>query len=613
MDSFILTSLLALAISTSCVWLTKNLAYRRGWVAKPVQDRWHKKRIALFGGVGIFAGFIGANATLLTSVTSRDTLMMMGVLLVGASIIFLVGLVDDVRGLKVAHKLVIEIVVASLPVMFGFVWQFTPWHMVNVVATYFWFIGIMNAVNMLDNMDGLSSGIVMISTMTIIIIQEMPNNSPGDHLYLGVALAFLFSTLGFWIFNRYPATIFMGDSGSLMLGYVLAFLAIPSYLNGYMGSSSSILALLLPVSILAVPIFDTCFVTIIRKLNDLPASQGGRDHSSHRLVGLGLSESQAVNLLYGLGIMGGVIAVLMSRWPEYVTVFLVIYAVMLGLFGVYLGKVKVYPEMVNGGRGYWTPIVSELFYKRNAAEVMLDIIIIVASYYLAYLLRFEDALKENSVTYVQSLPLVVASCILSFYQNRIYEGIWKFISVKDCLRYLKSSIMGTIGAVLLITLIYRFDNYSRTVFVIFNLLLFTSLAGSRLFFRLIDNVLAERQGNLGRRIVIYGAGEGGKALYEETIRNQAYRDYKVIAFVDDDASKHKRSIAGVSIVDINSLNGWSDQIDEVWLSSNKIDDNSIRRVYEQLGRRLEVKRFKLTLERVWPTARKSAQGNPRIS
>lgn len=600
MTSIALSSVIAFVVSASCVWLTKTMAYRYGWVARPKKDRWHKKPVALYGGVGMFLAFIATVVVLLANDISRNAFGAMCALLAGASLVFVTGLIDDLRNLKPMPKLVVEIVAASIPIFYGLVLQLTPWYLVNVMVTYFWFIGIVNAVNMLDNMDGLSSGIVMISTITIMVIVGMNQSYTYDAVFLHIALAFFLSVLGFWIFNRYPATIFMGDSGSLFLGYVLAFLAIPSKLNGYMGISSSVLTLLLPVAILAVPIFDTLMVTIVRKNYGRRASQGGRDHSSHRLVGLGFSEPKAVNILYGLGIAGGMMAWLLSRWPEYATLCLSIYIIFLGLFGIYLGKVKVFAEPTDAEiRGHWTPIVSKLFYKRNVAEILLDSTIVASSYYLAYLLRFENPtdLSANAGTYVQSLPLVVASCIMSFYVYRIYEGIWKFISVNDIMRFLKSTIMGTLTAVVIITLVYRFQGYSRTVFIIFNILLFVSMLGSRLFFRIIDNLLAKHSADQGKLVLIYGAGEGGKVLFEEIMRNPLYRDYRVVGFIDDDTNKHNRTIAGISIMGIDSLKMEDKQIDELWLSSEKIGNNSIRRIFEQLGDGIEIKRFILTLRK----------------
>jgi UDP-GlcNAc:undecaprenyl-phosphate GlcNAc-1-phosphate transferase len=601
MTSIALSPVIAFVVSASGVWLTKTMAYRYGWVARPKKDRWHKKPVALYGGVGMFLAFFATVVVLLANDISRNAFEVMCALLAGASLVFVTGLIDDLKNLRPMPKLVVEIVAASIPIFCGLVLKLTPWYLVNVMATYFWFIGIVNAINMLDNMDGLSSGIVMISTITILAIVGMNQSYTYDAVFLHIALAFFFSVLGFWIFNRYPATIFMGDSGSLFLGYVLAFLAIPSKLNGYMGISSSVLTLLLPVAILAVPIFDTFIVTMVRKNYGRRASQGGRDHSSHRLVGLGFSEPKAVNILYGLGIVGGMVAWLLSRWPEYATFCLSIYIIFLGLCGVYLSKVKVYAEPTDAEiRGHWTPIISELLYKRNAAEIMLDSIIVASSYYLAYLLRFESAtaLSANAGKYVQSLPMVVASCIVSFYVCRIYEGLWEFISVNDIMRFLKSTIMGTLAAVVIITLVYRFQGYSRTVFVIFNTLLFVSMAGSRLFFRFIDNLLAKHRADQGKLVLIYGAGEGGKVLYEEIMRNPLFRDYRVVGFIDDDRKKHNRAIAGIRIRGIHSLKREDEQIDEVWLSSDMIDDSAIRKVREQLGNRVEVKRFNLTLEQV---------------
>lgn len=584
-------SVIAFLVSASCVWLTKTMAYRYSWVASPKKDRWHKKPVALYGGVGMFLAFIVPVVVLLTNDISRNVFGVLCAFIAGVTLVFAIGLIDDLRNLKPMPKLVIEIVAASLPIFYGVVLQFTPWHLVNVMITYFWFIGIVNAINMLDNMDGLSSGIVMIATITIVLIVGTNQSFTSNGVFLFIAFVFYFSVLGFWIFNWHPATIFMGDSGSLFLGYVLAFLAIPSELNGHMGLSSSVLKLLVPAAIVAVPIFDTLLVSIVRKNNGRLASQGAKDHSSHRLVGLGLSEPKAVMVLYGLGIAGGVVSWLLSRWPEYAGVFLSLYVISLVLFGVYLSKVKVYADAKT--KRPWISVLSKLIYQRNIAEILLDSFIVGSAYYLAYLLRFESiiAFRVHAAQYVHSLPMVVASCIVSFYFCRIYEGPWKFTSIADIQKILKGTIIGTLTAVIIITLAFRFAGYSKTVFVIFATLLFLLMSGSRLFFKLLDNLLSNNGNDHIKRVLIYGAGERGKVLYEEILRNPQYQEYSVIGFIDDNNNKQPCSMYGMRIMDSYSVHGEDEKIDEVWLSSEKIDNNCLKRILKQLGGGIEIKKF----------------------
>src|SRR5207253_5760429 len=141
------------------------------------------------------------------------------------------------------------------------------------VLTYLWFVGITNAINMLDNMDGLASGVVIIASITLVVLAWPSDGTLPEAVSLAALLAA--AMFGFWWHNRSPAAIFMGDSGSLFSGYVLAALAVPSSLNGFFGLSrrgalAPILAVLIPVTVLAVPIFDTTLVTVTRRLRARP-------------------------------------------------------------------------------------------------------------------------------------------------------------------------------------------------------------------------------------------------------------------------------------------------------------------------------------------------------
>lgn len=582
-------------VSLFSVWLTRRVAYKRNWVARPRKDRWHKRPIALYGGVGIFIAFIIFSPLVLVWRTSYALKILPPVLL-GSVLAFLLGLFDDIKNIKPATKLIGQIIIASLPISVGLILAVTPWYLVNVLLTYFWFIGIINAVNMIDNMDGLSSGIVMISTLSIIGILISFYGIDSDIPSLHIAFIFFCATAGFWMFNRHPASIFMGDSGSLFLGYILAVITIPSKLNGFLGISSSMFALLLPVTIIAIPIFDTTFVTVLRKMNGRPASMGGRDHSSHRLVGLGFSESKSVLILYALGTAGGFIAVSSVTWPALSVPLVVLYFILLCMIGIYLGRVKIYPEpLQNDSR--WTPLVSQLFHKRQAGQVLLDIVLIAVSYYIAYLLRFEGSLKEQSLNYTQSLPIIIASCVISLFLQGIYRGIWRLISIDDIARYLKGTILGTGMGILLIVALHRFSGYSRTVFVIFSVMLFLLLVGSRLFFRLVDNAInKERNGDKKINVLIYGAGQAGKLLLEEAFRNPLYEDYKVVGFIDDDAGKHNRSVAGIKVFGKETeYKCLQSEIDELWISSSRIPEENINALVDRIKAEVKVKRFKLTI------------------
>ncbi|HKU51185.1 MAG TPA: MraY family glycosyltransferase, partial [Nitrospira sp.] len=290
-----LTILLAAVFLSSVLGtaLMRHLGGRFGWVVLPRADRWHSTPTALHGGVGFFPAFLlGAAWLLIRDIDLKlhemslqslpDETRLLAALLIGSLIMFLFGLWDDLKQSRPATKLVFQLIAASLFVSAGGVFPLTGIYILDVLITYFWFIGITNAVNMLDNMDGLSSGVVILAGGTLVVLAlgvVPPDGKPSMTIHLG--LVFITTLLGFWVFNRPPASIFMGDSGSLFIGYGLAGLAVPSALNGFMGINRGetvlgpLFALLIPATVLAVPIFDTTLVTITRKWKALKATQGG--------------------------------------------------------------------------------------------------------------------------------------------------------------------------------------------------------------------------------------------------------------------------------------------------------------------------------------------------
>ncbi len=178
----------------------------------------------------------------------------------------------------------------------------------NAFATVVWVVGICNAMNLLDNMDGLSAGVAAIACAFFTVLAVIH----GQIWVSIVAAVLLGAILGFLRYNWNPATIFMGDAGSLLLGYMLAVLAIKLRFPGVEPERSW----MIPILVLAVPIFDTTLVTISRLRRGVSISSGGRDHVSHRLVQLGLSVRQSVGIIYLAALLGGIVAVKIALLPS---------------------------------------------------------------------------------------------------------------------------------------------------------------------------------------------------------------------------------------------------------------------------------------------------------
>ncbi len=307
--------------------------------------------------------------------------------------------------------------------------------------------------------------------------------------------------------------------------------------------------LLFPVLILLVPIFDTTFVTMARTVAGRPISMGGRDHTSHRLVALGLSEREAVLLLYVVALLSGGVAFLSYRYGLSQTAALVaFFAIAIALFGVYLGRLQVYPEaqvkLTEGLR--FVTLLADFTYKRQIATVLIDLVLIVLAYYSAYLLRFEDTFAQEVPMLVQSLPIVIVCQLGAFAFFRVYQGIWRYTSVSDFMRLAQAATLGTLAAMAVLLVLTRFAGYSRAVFMIDGLLLIGSVAGTRLSFRLLAEAFRQQPDDLVR-VVIYGAGDGGVMVLRELLNNRSL-GRRAVAFLDDDRSKHRTLIQRLPVM-----------------------------------------------------------------
>src|SRR6185369_1554892 len=300
---------------------------------------------------------------------------------------------------------------------------------------------------------------------------------------------------------------------------------------------------------LLIPIFDTTLVTALRLLSGRRPSQGGRDHMSHRLVAVGLSERRAVTTLWALAAAGGLISVLVHRnetgWGIVAALTFVLAMI---IFAVYLARIRVYEEgdlKALEGQAF-TPLVANFMYKRRVAEVLLDLCLIPLAYYSAYRLRFEGPLlAANYVYFIQSLPVVLAIQLVALFVAGTYRGRWRHFGMMDAVVTATGVVAGTVGVEMVLLYVFRFDSYSRAVFVIYAAILMLVHTGSRASFRLISEFARRRRG-AGQRLVIYGAGEAGSIAVRELMSDPS--QYRMRGFVDDDESKRGSRVQGYPVL-----------------------------------------------------------------
>ena len=546
--------LLAWALNLLLIPLVRRMSFKLGRVAQPREDRWHHQPTPTLGGVGIFLSF--AISLLVCQLIFPDGNWVRWSFLSGSLLMFAVGLYDEFRPMSPAAKLVGQILAATLVISLGYSSTFfTPRlqnnllaQLPNILFTFIWLIGITNAINLLDNMDGLAGGISLITAGILGYFFWQAGNLP----LLWVSLALAGSILGFLVFNFPPAKIFMGDSGSLFLGFTLAVLAIAQQQQ-----ASDVFAVIgVPTLIFMLPILDTAMVTITRLMRGQSPARGGRDHASHRLVAFGLSERQALLVLYAVALSSAVMAAALESLNYWLSLVLgPLLILSLVLLTAYLARLKVVTAASPSPQGKAiSRLMLELTYRRRILEVILDFFLIGMAYYLAFLARFGlrmDAARLG--VYLASLPLALACAYLSMYIFGVYRGVWRYVDFDDLARFLQASL----GAgILMAAVIFGLDStgwvtwtraYSHLLLAMFGVFLFLGLVLTRSSFKFLDHLASQRVQQDEQPVLIVGAGDAGEMALRWISMNPQLK-YRPLGLIDPDPLLAGRHIHGIEVL-----------------------------------------------------------------
>ncbi len=509
----------------------RRLLLRLAWFDFPTHDRWHRNPVVRPGGPAIVTAVL---AGVVLFVPRPWTLPMWG-LIAGGIFIFAVGLVDDILELSNPLKLTLLILAAAVPVLFGVTFKAVP-PVVGTPLAMLWILGLTNAVNWLDNMDGLAAGISAIAAGTLAMLATGLRD-PATAIPAALVAA---ACVGFLFFNFSPARVFMGDSASGFLGLTLAVLALS-------GPVTDISLALVPIMILTIPIFDTVVVTLTRVFSGRRLFQGGVDHPSHRLVVLGLSERQAVLALWGFSALSAAAALVASQlgtWTGLVLGGLLVCG--FTALGYVVARVRVYQD-APGPNGTTKAVLARLVNRRVLLVAGLDLILICVAYVGAHLLRFEGVMPRTFVPIVlRTLPAVVALKLGVFYLLGIYRRDWHDIGLLDLVALLKATVLASLVSVCVLFLWTGLRGYSRAVFVLDWVLTYGLLAGIRISVRALEEYVVSLRVQ-GKRVLIFGAGRGGTLLLQELRNNRALACHPV-GFVDDDPAKQGYVVRGLRIL-----------------------------------------------------------------
>ncbi len=343
MNTFLFVFVIALLVSTTFILFLLYSGSGRFFTKQQSSLRdSHVKEIPRLGGVGITLGFLitislaySLIGGLPNSPENPLSLALQGplfIFLIGGFSIFTVGLADDIWNIRIRYKLLGQILVAAFVSWFGLsiekidlpVYGAQELGFFAFPLTTLWIVGVMNALNLIDGLDGLASGVSMIALTGLLVISIIQ----VDVVIIVFSLALIGSILGFWLFNRHPASIFMGDSGSLFLGYCLSTLSIWGMRNSETGAVN-----LLPIVLLGLPILDTLFSFFRRQLQGIPFYSADKNHMHHRLLAKGYSIPQAVLVMYLIATGFSILALAVYWQPDWYLV-MCLAAILLGYFSL---------------------------------------------------------------------------------------------------------------------------------------------------------------------------------------------------------------------------------------------------------------------------------------
>ena len=566
MVTYLLLFLIAFSLSWTLSPVIRRAAFHIGAVDFPGERKIHTAPTPRIGGViialSIAVTFLAAFglAHLAPSVLTLDLTHWWPVL-AGGAIVFLGGVFDDIRPLPVWGKFLIQAAGALVAIGLGiridhvslFGGEVVELGVLALPLTFLWIVGITNAFNLIDGLDGLAVGLGSIAAVTCAALFILRGEAQ-DALALIVVLG---AMLGFLPHNFNPARIYLGDSGSLLIGYVLAVTAILG-----IQKVATALAVFIPLLILGLPIIDTLF-SMLRRFKGSPGSTGhgenpqaswtrafkrmfkaDQGHFHHRLMVMGASHRSAVLTLYTAA-MGLSFFALLSVLAEYRNTGIILFTVVLAT-AIGIGKLD-YREVDLLQAGRLLRWHAKFAFHRRFFLGFLDLLLITFAYWAAFLLKFYDTrfTDELKVWYESSFPTVLIVQFICFYLFGLYRGVWRAMGIGDLVKV--ALAVAAAAAMSYSLVVIRHPPVGTISFFVMDLLLLGLFAGGiRSAYRLLD-YLHQPGARHGETALIYGAGRGGQLVLGELLRN-TIPGLRPIGFLDDDSRLRNRAVNGIPVL-----------------------------------------------------------------
>lgn len=562
---FLLCFLVSAAFSLFLTPFVIKLAFAVGAVDKPDERKVHKRVMPRLGGLAAFSSFAFTLVIVqmffpqlrLEEVISNGSIMMIAV---SFGMILVLGVCDDIWTLKAKQKFLVQFLAGTLVYVAGFrVAQITnPFGggllelgFLSYPVTLFWMVGITNAFNLIDGLDGLASGIALIAGLSIAAISVLH----GDMETAAVALALVGAVFGFLKYNFNPAKIFLGDSGSLFLGFTLAVLSIESSTKG-----STAFSLVIPMLVLGVPIMDTLLAMLRRILRSfLPGQYSGtstakklgsmflpdKRHIHHQLLARGFSHRDAVIVLYLVSSAFGLSAFLVTAGS--LNTFLMLVTVAL-IFVVGIRKLG-YREMAFIRNGMLLRFYRRAFLTSAVPQVILDAGSVFAAFVLAQLLIVPGYMSGTMWRSWAFAVLIVATIQLcAFIFGGLYKRTISLLGLGDLVQILKATFGGVIGTAVAFAILPVFPHGTKVGdFVLLDFYFLTTfVVGSRIIFHALNYVF-HRESAEGKRSVIYGADRNGLITLQSLITQRGGEEISPAGFLDDDPKLEGKFLDGYPI------------------------------------------------------------------
>ena len=525
---------IAFAVSCGSIPLAAKFGYSLGITATPAIKTSRKPRIPATGGLSIVAGVI---------VSLAATASLSWWLLLGVLGLFAIGLIDDARAMTPRLKFLCQLgIIVSAAVFFLPPYTFTPWPALNLAITIFWLAATTNAFNLIDGLDGLASGVGIVSAAAIALVAI----ARGSASVAIPALVICASLVGFLVYNFSPASIIMGDAGALPLGYSLGVLALE---GGRLATNSSVTIWVFPILVMLVPLLDTAVVMVTRTTTGKTIAWRGLDHVHDRLLSLGLNDRQVAIAAWLSAIFAGTCAVEATLLPQANLVislpFFALAATVIALFTVDLTFDATAPADAHDSLRGLARLILSLSYRRRVAEAILDLLVISAAYCGAVALRLDFNLNAQAMHSIAAgMPWIVALTYSAFVATGVYRGIWRHVSLADLARLMSGGALA--GILIAVASNFLPIRHSGSIAVLYAILLGNLLVITRSSFALLRKFI-NSQASVADRVLVVGAGAAG-AMAANYVLQTRPRTARLVGFVDSDRFRVGKLVEGLSVL-----------------------------------------------------------------